>query len=115
MSHHCSDHSCSQGGGSSHQFSKEGEHTCCNCGCHHDKQRRSFARELLDLTDEAWMELLKEKIKEHIDSTRGSQLEELAKLVSEANNSRWHDKLHKLSGVRDYEQKIEDFFKKASS
>jgi len=44
---------------------------------------------LLLLADEAWKELLKDKIKEEIEKSSGPKLSALAKLVAEANHQRW--------------------------
>lgn len=98
--------SCSQGScgcsQSSHgsQPSKNG----CGCGCHNcnccDQQHGKYADELLHLADEAWMCLLKEKIKEEIRLNAGEQLTQLAKLVSSANQARWKDK---MQSKKDYE------------
>ncbi len=96
----------------------------CACACHKQKsscchqdechEHGSFAKELLELADEAWMEVLKEKIKENIKSGIGKNLDELAKLVSEANHSRWKHKMCKEKSCDSFECKIDEFFKRES-
>ena len=50
---------------------------------------------LLELADEAWMEVLKEKIKAIILATSGDHLDKIAKLVAGANEAKW---THMMSG-----------------
>jgi hypothetical protein len=57
---------------------------------------------LLSLADEAWKELLKDKIKQEIEKSTGAKLSTIAKLVSEGNHRRW---THLLEG----KQKCEEF------
>lgn len=103
MGHHgsCSQNSCSTSSDSQKQSSGCG---CgCGCGCqkcHCSCHQGKYTDELLHLADEAWMEVLKEKIKEEIRTNNGEHLTQLAKLVSTANNARWKDK---LQGKKDYE------------
>jgi hypothetical protein len=50
---------------------------------------------LLRLADEAWMEVLKDKIKQEIVNTGGEKLDEIAKLVAETNCAKWQ---HMVAG-----------------
>ena len=97
-----------------HHHGSEG----CGCCCHsHEEdchEHGDFASDLLELADEAWMCLLKDKIKEQILATNGKQIEELAKLVSDSNNSRWKLKMAKQNTVEDFRNKVHDFFNKGS-
>jgi len=63
---------------------------------------------LLEIADLAWMEVLKEKIKEHIKAT-DPKLDELAKIVSEANHKRWKQKMQKEKSCAEHDQCCEDF------
>jgi hypothetical protein len=69
---------------------------CCSCSCHQGK----YSDQLLHLADDAWMEVLKEKIKEEIRQNAGEQIAQLAKLVSTSNHARWRDK---MQSKRDHE------------
>lgn len=100
-------HDCSQGSCCSQDHHQSVKSGCgCGCGCHNcnccgqQQQHGKYADELLHLADEAWMCLLKEKIKEEIRLNAGEQLTQLAKLVSQANHARWKDK---MQGKKDYE------------
>jgi hypothetical protein len=55
----------------------------------------------------AWMELLKEKIKEHIQS-RDNKLDEIARVVSEANHERWKQKMSNKQNCSQYEEKLKE-------
>jgi hypothetical protein len=87
--------------------SKDGKCTCGakSCGC-------NFAHKLLDAADEAWMCLLKEKIKSEIEKSSGAHLNELAKLVVETNKARWKNKLSRQQNVEQFGEKLKEFFKR---
>jgi len=103
----------------------EHHHDCCSsqehCGArsscsygsdhhHHHHSEGGFSDDLLEVADEAWMELLKEKIKDQIAKNHGAHLDELAQIVSEANSERWKLKLSKEKIADRYEEKIENYF-----
>jgi len=92
---------------------------CCSCSCHdsdhHHEGHEGFSHELLEMADDAWMEVLKEKIKEQILATNGKKLDELAKIVASSNEARWKYKKSSLGLCHDYKQKIQDFFHKESN
>lgn len=98
-SHHHHDHSCCH---ESH------EPSCCSDHSHQE----DFPHQLLQVADEAWMEVLKEKIKAEILHHNGAQLDALAKLVSETNNHRWSGKLGLQNTVDDFKCKLDQIFKK---
>jgi hypothetical protein len=79
--------------------------SCKKCGC-------NFAGRFLELADQAWMELLKEKIKENIRS-KAKNLDELARLISEANHERWQKKMEDKQCIGCYEEKLKGFFDQA--
>jgi hypothetical protein len=104
--HHCHSGEC---------CSEENHHHHHNDGCcshEHHHECEDFAHELLLLADEAWMEVLKEKIKDQIRQHNGAHLDALAKLVAESNNSRWKNKLDLQGSVREFKDQLSDFFKK---
>ena len=108
MSHHnhCEDeHDCCHGEVGGHQHDSS-SHGCC----HHHHHEGEFAHELLDMADEAWMDLLREKIKAKIEASSGAQLDQLAALVSDANHTRWKHKLEKGNNFHEFKEKIDDFF-----
>lgn len=112
MSHHkhseCCDHDscCSD--------EKCCDNACTCCGHHHNKNEEccheDFAKHLLNMADCAWMELLKEKIKQQIASSCGEQLDQIAKIVSESNSARWEHKLSIMKTQNEYKDKLKNIF-----
>lgn len=107
MGHHDCHGSCSQGSCSCSQGGccSSNKGSCCSChnckcSCH---QQGKYADELLQLADSAWMEVLKEKIKDEIRANAGDQINQLAKLVSSANHARWKDKMQSKKDHEDFE------------
>lgn len=107
----------------SHCHEHDHNHHCgCSCSCcrshQHEEQsccegkdgHEDFASHLLSLADEAWMELLKDKIKENILSSSGAQLDQLAKTVAESNGARWKNKLAMKHNACDFKDKIRQLF-----
>jgi hypothetical protein len=60
------------------------------------------------------MEVLKEKIKEHIQAD-AKKMDELAHLISEANQERWQKKMENEKCSGNFEQKLCEFFGQACS
>lgn len=87
------------------------EHTCCckqhECCCHEEGE---MAGHLYKLADEAWMELLKEKIKEKILQHDGAQLDALASAISESNGKRWKSKLCIKNNKENFKAKLDQIF-----
>lgn len=117
--HNCHGDSCSSHHGHHHhhhpcECSHECSNSCCDDhhqSCHHVVQK-DFAHQLLEIADEAWMEILKEKIKDQILKTNGPQLEKLAKLVSSSNNERWKYKIAGNAASNHYREKFAEYFNK---
>lgn len=76
----------------------------CGCSCHQGK----YSDQLVRLADEAWMEVLKEKIKDEIRQNGGDQIAQLAKLVSSANHARWRDKMQSKRDHDDFENNLKN-------
>lgn len=89
-------------------------HAChegsCNHHHHAHEHHDDFARELLEMADQAWMEVLKDKIKEQVKTTSGANLDQLAKLVAESNHERWKHKMNVQKDVHSYKDKLSAFF-----
>lgn len=85
----------------------------CPCCCHKQQSHEhtcNWTEKFLELADDAWMEVLKEKIKKHIESTSGQNLDQLTKLISEANQARWHSKMASKKGCDDFKHRLAEFF-----
>ncbi len=108
MSHLCNSTSCSHEGHS--HADEQSCHCCCHQHCHCPCHQHSgkYADQLLHVADEAWMEVIKEKIKEEIRQHSGDHLTKLAKLVSQANHKRWTEKLSERKGELDFEERLKE-------
>jgi len=84
----------------------------CTCPCHEEvcaeEEECCSAESLLAIADCAWAEVLKEKIKDHIRSN-DKKIDQLAKIVAEANHKRWKHKMQKDLCCSEYEECCEDF------
>lgn len=75
----------------------------------HEQQQEencNMPEKLLCLADEAWMEVLKEKIKKEIEATSGEKLTKLAKLIAETNGAKWQAKIAAKKGCHEYKEKL---------
>ncbi len=90
----------------------------CSSDNHHNEKQNacedaktcSMPEDFLALADEAWLEVLKEKLKENMREVCGKQLDELAKIVCEANGQKWDNRIQAKSHCEAYKQKIGNFF-----
>lgn len=107
MSHECQDSCCE----SHHHHHHHGHcHDECSCCCHDEcsgqHHHGKFSRELLELADEAWMEVLKEEIANEIRKTSGDHIKKMAKLVNETNHDRWKELMAEKKGFEEFEDKL---------
>ena len=63
---------------------------------------------LLCLADEAWREVVKDKIKREIEKTAGAKLDALAKLVAETNHRRWSHLIEGKQKCDEYKQQVKE-------
>lgn len=112
MSHHCHQGHCHTHDHSDHEHSCCSQHQC-QCKCHESSchgTQGSFSHQLLQMADEAWMCLLKDKIKAKIQNISGDQLDQLADLVANSNHERWINKMASKRACESFDDKIADFF-----
>jgi hypothetical protein len=65
---------------------------------------------LLKIANCAWMEVVKEKIKEHILATENARITELAKIIAEGNQELWKHKMGEKRHCKEFEEKLCGFF-----
>lgn len=90
----------------------------CNCGCgdkehhhHHDSEDScGCAEKFLELADEAWAEVLKEKIKEKIYAHKGEHMDKLAEIIAKANGERWKNKISSKHNCHEFKEDLKDYF-----
>jgi hypothetical protein len=89
---------------------------CCPChakqeeGCSGEEKHEEWIKYFLEAADCAWMEVLKDKMKEYILSTQDDRMTELAKIVADGNSQRWKHKMEKKQGCMDFKEKLRRFF-----
>ena len=109
MSHECHHGSCSHKN-HSHSHSEtccscsEECSCCCECECHHHSHK--YSDQLLALADEAWMELIKDQMKEEIKKHSGKHIAQMAQLVAKSNHARWTHKLNEKKNHQMYEDEL---------
>lgn len=74
-----------------------------DCGC-------DMPEKLLALADEAWHELLKEKIKAEIAKSCPDSMDKLARLVAETNKAKWAHTMKGKLKCDEYKNKLKEFF-----
>ncbi len=89
------------------------QHECCHH--HHDAhhEEKNKVDYFLELADEAWEEVLKEKIKEYIRGTQNDSMVKLAKMVAEANHKRWRNNIEQEQEEHYFMEELQKFFSKA--
>ncbi len=98
--------------------SHHGEHHSHDCGCesyahhhhHGEKDGCHCAEKFLGIADEAWKEVLKDKIKHIILEHKGQHLDELAEIIAKANAAKWKAKISSKSKCNEYKDKLKEFF-----
>lgn len=78
------------------------ETTTCDC-C-------DMPEKLLTLADEAWYELLKEKIKAEILDSCGPRMDKLAKLIAETNHAKWTHEIQGKVKCEEYKGSLKAMF-----
>ncbi len=110
---HCDSQSHSHKHGSCGHQQQECCDSSCKCSCHKEcDDHCDFSKQLLQMADDAWMCVLKEKIREHVKASCDKHLDELAKIVAEANGGRWKRKLSGQKACDDFEEKVHNFFQR---
>lgn len=95
----------------------EGSCSCgcgCGCGCgghhHHDEDKCHCAEKFLEIADEAWKEVLKEKIKAKIIAKKGEHMDKLAEMVAMANGEKWKHKITAKLKCGQFKDDLKEFF-----
>lgn len=89
----------------------------CGCGCscgkhyhHHHEEGCNCGEKLLMIADEAWKELLKDKIKAKILAKKGDHLEKLAEIVAVANGEKWKHMISAKTKCNKYKDTLKEYF-----
>lgn len=95
----------------------EGHCTCgCGCGCgshhhHHEEHEGCHCMEkFFEIADEAWKEVLKDKIKAKILMHKGEHMEKLAEMIAKANGEKWKLKISAKMKGTEFKDNLKEFF-----
>lgn len=86
------------------------EHGSDTCGSQGEKHYDDHCAFFLEIADCAWVEVLKEKIKEHIREHDDGHLTELAKIIAEGNKKRWKNKMAGKKECHEFAEELCSFF-----
>lgn len=78
-----------------------GSNCSCGCGC---------SDKFLKIADEAWMEVLKEKIKDKILAHKGEHIDKLAEIIAKANGEKWRNKISAKTKGNEFKDSLKEFF-----
>ena len=99
------------------QCGQHNEGACsCGCGCgehahhHHNEEGCNCAEKLLEIADEAWAEVLKDKIKAKIIDHKGEHMEKLAEMIAKANGEKWKHKIASKMKCGKFKDDLKEFF-----
>ena len=86
----------------------------CGCGCgshhHHDSTEGcKCAEKFLEIADEAWKEVLKEKIKAKILTHKGEHMEKLAEMIAMANGEKWKHIISAKTNKNNFKDQLKEF------
>lgn len=102
--------------GCGHEHSNEGHCNCgCNCGCgshHHNHGEESChcKEKFLEIADMAWMEVLKDKIKDKIVTHKGEHMDKLAEIIAKANGEKWKNKISSKTKSHKFKDDLKEYF-----
>lgn len=100
----------------SHNHHHEEAHSHSHCHdddeCDMEGHELSYADMLIEMADEAWEEVLKDKMKAEILKTSGEQLDQIAKLVTQKNSERWKGIMSNKESDEKYKDTLRDLLTK---
>jgi hypothetical protein len=73
------------------------------CECCEEQDMNSM---LMDIGDEAWMELMKEKMKKHLEKTNGANMDKIAQIAVEIGTEMWKNKMMQEQKEKENEDKM---------
>ena len=83
----------------------------CDSGVKKSEGECNVAEDLLCLANQAWMELMKEKIKKSFEAKLGKKMDKTADVVADASIACWESKMAGKQACNDYKEKLFATFK----
>ena len=86
------------------------EESCSAESCCEESTGCEMTDMMLKLADEAWSELMKEKMKAAFESERGEKMDAVAKAVVNASIGKWEYKMLGKAKCNEHKEKIKQAF-----
>ncbi|MFH2021643.1 MAG: hypothetical protein ABIJ34_09635 [archaeon] len=88
------------------------EHGCCEDEHSHEHSHEmSMGIMMMQLADDAWSELMMEKMKAELEKTKGAKMNKVAKIAVEAASKNWEKKMMDKAGWMEFEEKLKEAMK----
>lgn len=102
-------HNCNE-----YNYEHQHEGRQCGCGCnrhphHHSEGSCNCSEKFLEIADEAWKEVLKEKIKDKILAHKKEHIEKLAEIIAIANGEKWKHLILAKTKEHEFKDKLKEF------
>ena len=86
-----------------------GEESCCaaksaECCC--EEESKSMGKMMMDLANEAWSELMKEKMKAAYEKAVGDKMNKSSQASVEACMAYWNNKMKEQASCAEFEEKL---------
>jgi hypothetical protein len=87
------------------------EDNSCGCGsecgdsCGSEDQ---MPKMMMAISNQAWAELLKDKMKKHLEAVQGKKLDAMAKVSVDACIAYWDGKMQQKDGFEDFAEKLKN-------
>ena len=75
----------------------------CQCSC---EETNDISKEIMQLADKAWEELMKEKMKAAYEKAIGERMNKVAQVGIEASIAYWGSKMKAQSSWAEFEEKL---------
>ena len=82
---------------------EESKEKCCSKGC---CEEESKGKMMMRMADEAWEELMKEKMKQAYEKSIGEKMNKVASVAVEGCIAFWTNKMKEESTCHEFEQKL---------
>ena len=79
------------------------ESCCCECSC---SESNDLSKMIMQLANEAWGELMKEKMKAAYDKAVGDKMNKAAQVGVEASMAFWSGKMKEKASFAEFEEKL---------
>lgn len=84
------------------------EDVCVTSDSESNGEECNMSEKLLSMADEAWLEVIKDKMKDEIEKSCGDKLSKVAAFVTKANGEKWKSIMASKSKCEEFKAKVEE-------